>query len=166
MTKCDMFPLICVTWLTGSMLAVKRFLFVWHDFFVGVTWVTQIFLTWVTHMSDMTHSYVWHDSLIRVTWLTGSMLAVKRLDLSSDKGKHISDTYETEKSLLEKLKHPNVVKYISSKKVSIHVFLWMSYVTYEWDMSQSWMSNFSRNSNTKTLWSMFRQKSCVRTLEL
>ena len=29
----------------------------------------------------------------------GTMLAVKRLDLSSDKGKHISDTYETEKSV-------------------------------------------------------------------
>ena len=59
----------------------------------------------------------------------GTFLAVKRLDLSSDKGKHISDTYKTEKALLEKLKHPNVVKYISSKKVSASLaVIWMEYV--------------------------------------
>ena len=80
MTKCDMFPLICVTWLTGSMLALKRFLFVWYDFFVGVTWVTHIFVTWVTHMSHMTRSYVWHDSLMCVTWLTYTCDMTHRLN--------------------------------------------------------------------------------------
>jgi len=34
---------------------------VWHDSFICVTWLI--------HMSDMTHSYVWHDSFICVTSL-------------------------------------------------------------------------------------------------
>ena len=28
-----------------------------------------IWVTWLIHMFDMTHSHVWHDSFIRVTWL-------------------------------------------------------------------------------------------------
>jgi serine/threonine protein kinase len=59
----------------------------------------------------------------------GTMLAVKRLDLSSDKGRHISDTYETEKSLLQRLRHTNVVKYVASKKISSSLaVIWMEYV--------------------------------------
>jgi len=34
---------------------------VWHDSFV--------FVTWLVHMCDMTHSYVRHDSITCATWL-------------------------------------------------------------------------------------------------
>jgi len=33
----------------------------WHDWFV--------YVTWLIHTCDMTHSYVWHDSFLCVTWL-------------------------------------------------------------------------------------------------
>ncbi|EKX39715.1 hypothetical protein GUITHDRAFT_61044, partial [Guillardia theta CCMP2712] len=59
----------------------------------------------------------------------GTLLAVKRLDLSSDKGRHVFDTYNMEKTLLEKLKHPNIVRYIASKVVSKSLaVIWMEYV--------------------------------------
>jgi hypothetical protein len=59
----------------------------------------------------------------------GQLLAVKRLDLSSHDGKRIMETYETEKNLLALLDHPNVVKYISSKKISNKLaVIWMEYV--------------------------------------
>ena len=51
---------ICVTWLTDMFDMTHSY--VWHDAFICVTWLTDMF--------DMTHSYVWHDSFICVTWLT------------------------------------------------------------------------------------------------
>jgi len=66
--------------------------YVWHDSFISVTWLIDVFdmthtcirtashvlstvtcsswlVTWLIHVCDMTHSYVWHDSFICVTWL-------------------------------------------------------------------------------------------------
>ena len=55
----------------------------WHDSFIYVTWLIHtcdmthsymwhdsfIYATWLIHTCDMTHSYMWHDSFIYVTWL-------------------------------------------------------------------------------------------------
>jgi len=59
----------------------------------------------------------------------GTMIAVKRLNLESDHGKIVFESYANEYQLLQTLEHPNIVRYISSKVVSPHLaVIWMEYV--------------------------------------
>jgi len=53
---------ICVTWLLPFKKAEEP---VW-----GRSWFSCVRETWLIYMRDTTHLYVWHDSFIRVTWLT------------------------------------------------------------------------------------------------
>jgi len=38
--------------------------FVWHDWFMCVTWLISMCVTWRIHRWDMPDSYAWHDSFI------------------------------------------------------------------------------------------------------
>mmetsp|Transcript_30108 Transcript_30108/g.68910 ORF Transcript_30108/g.68910 Transcript_30108/m.68910 type:complete len:1318 (-) Transcript_30108:129-4082(-) len=59
----------------------------------------------------------------------GTLIAVKRLNLESDEGKNVADSYKNEYKLLQSLDHPNIVRYISSKVVSENLaVIWMEYV--------------------------------------
>ena len=68
---------------THLLIWQNSFIYVWHDWFICVTWPIRtcdmthsqawhdsiIYVTGLIHMCDKTHSYVWHDSFIRTAWL-------------------------------------------------------------------------------------------------
>ena len=73
----------CSQLCLASARIVTRYVYVFHD--------SSIWLTWLIHMCDMTHSYVWHDSFIWVTWLIDTSVCDTRLDHICDKISHIRD---------------------------------------------------------------------------
>mmetsp|Transcript_58469 Transcript_58469/g.137298 ORF Transcript_58469/g.137298 Transcript_58469/m.137298 type:complete len:1524 (+) Transcript_58469:381-4952(+) len=58
----------------------------------------------------------------------GEIIAVKRIEIPAG-GTEIIDSFQTESQLLERLEHPNIVRYISSKVVSKSLaVIWIEYV--------------------------------------
>jgi len=75
-------PFICISLLIGVCDVThswvhmrdtcKTQLYVRHDLFTCVHMcgkTPSVYVTWLIHVHDITHSYVWHDSLLCVTWL-------------------------------------------------------------------------------------------------
>jgi len=91
---------------------------VWHEYFIRVHDTFEIHLTCLIHWCDMTYSFIWHDSFIQVTWL-----------LQRNKFLFLFFIFESS-SLLSRF---SVMSHVIHMDVSCH--------TYEWVMSHIWMSH-------------------------